>query len=66
MMHTYQKSAIVGRILTEIHHGRRPDAEEIVNAENLCDISPADYLEQLSYTKDRINAYMADAVATKS
>jgi len=63
MMHTYQKAAIVGQILTDLHKGIRPEAVEIVNRENDILISPEDYAEQVRYAQDRINIYMADAIA---
>jgi len=62
MMATYMKSAIVGQILTDLHRGKRPEAVDIVNRENDLSISSEDYAEQISYARDRISAYMADAV----
>jgi len=63
MMHTYQKSAIVGQILTDLHKGIFPIAVDIVNRENDVSISAEDYVEQVQYAQDRINSYMADVIA---
>ncbi len=62
MMQAYQKAALEGQIMLDLQNSRRPEAVEIVNRENDLSISSEDYAEQISYARDRISAYMADAV----